>query len=71
MCQGAVLWAGVSEVVYGTSISQLKRLGWKQIDIPSAEVVARSWNPEVSILGGVCADECDCLFRDALGMRGS
>ncbi len=69
MCQGAVLWAGIPKVVYGTSISQLKQLGWKQIDIPSVEVVARSWNPKVTILGGVCADGCDRLFRDALEMR--
>ncbi len=67
MCQGAILWSGIREVVFGTSISQLKSLGWKQIDISSEEVVARSWNPDVPILGGVCAEECDRLFRDALG----
>jgi tRNA(Arg) A34 adenosine deaminase TadA len=71
MCQGAVLWAGITEVVYGTSIAQLRQLGWKQIDIPSQEVVARSWDPTVSILGGVCADECDRLFRDAVKTRES
>ena len=66
MCQGAILWSGIREVVFGTSISQLKEIGWKQIDIASEEVVDRSWNPNVHILGGICADECDRLFREAL-----
>ena len=62
MCQGAILWSGIQEVVFGISISQLKALGWKQIDIPAEEVVARSWNPNVRILGAVCAAECERLF---------
>ncbi|MEN1680992.1 MAG: nucleoside deaminase [Planctomycetota bacterium] len=33
MCQGAVLWSGISRVAYGVSIEDLKRLGWNQIDI--------------------------------------
>ncbi len=65
MCQGAILWSGIQEVVFGTSISQLMSIGWKQIDISSAEVTARSWDPNVSIHGGVCAGECNQLFRDA------
>jgi tRNA(Arg) A34 adenosine deaminase TadA len=62
MCQGAILWSGIQEVVFGISISQLKALGWKQIDIPAEEVVARSWNPNVRMLGAVCAAECEQLF---------
>lgn len=66
MCQGAILWANIPEVVYGTSIEQLKQLGWRQIDIPAPEVISRSWNPKVSILGGILGDQCDQLFQEAL-----
>ena len=65
MCQGAILWSGIREVVFGTSISQLKAFGWRQIDIAAKEVVARSWDPDVLIVGGVCAAECDALCNTA------
>jgi tRNA(adenine34) deaminase len=65
MCQAAILWAGIREVVFGTSIEQLKAFGWKQFDIAAAEVVARSWDPGVVVTGGVRAAECDELFRAA------
>lgn len=65
MCQGAILWSGIREVVFGTSISQLKAFGWRQIDIAAKEVVARSWDPDVLIFGGVSAGKCDALFKTA------
>ena len=65
MCQGAILWSGIREVVYGTSISRLKELGWRQIDIPAEEVVARSWDTKVVVVGGVRTAECDQLFEAA------
>ena len=65
MCQGAIVWAGISEVVFGTSISELKQLGWRQIDIPAQEVVSRGWKPGTEITGGVLANECGELFRRA------
>ena len=65
MCQGAILWSGIREVAFGTSISTLTSLGWKQIEIAASEVVARSWDPDVLIVGGVRAAECDALFRAA------
>jgi tRNA(Arg) A34 adenosine deaminase TadA len=65
MCQGAILWSGIRKVVYGTSISRLKELGWRQIDIPAREVVARSWDTKVVIVDGVRTTECDQLFEAA------
>jgi tRNA(Arg) A34 adenosine deaminase TadA len=65
MCQGAILWSGIRKVIYGTSIAELIALGWKQIDLPSQEVVNRSWDPHVVIIGGVSADECKQLFSRA------
>jgi len=65
MCQGAILWAGISRVVFGTSISTLKHMGWKQIDISAAEVIQRTPDADCQLVGGVLEQKCDALFRDA------
>ena len=62
MCMAAILWAGIPRVVFGTSIRQLQRLGWHQIDITSEEVARRTPFRSCTILGGVLAAECDALF---------
>ena len=67
MFQGAILWSGIREVVYGTSIVTLQRLGWRQIDIPADEVARRTPFAECKLIGGVLEHECDELFRAALG----
>ena len=69
MCQGAIVWAGVSEVVYGVSIGQLADMGWKQIHISAAEVTAKSWRTGIPITGGVLVEECKQLFLAALRER--
>lgn len=66
MCQGAILWAGIPEVVFGTSIRTLIRLGWRQIDIAAEEVVRRSDVSGCRITGGVLEAECDALFEAAV-----
>ena len=58
MCQGAILWAGIEEVIFGISIADLQQFGWQQIDIPATKVIERSWNPQTRVIGGICRDEC-------------
>jgi len=70
MCQGAILWAGIPEVVFGTSIRTLKQLGWKQIDIAAEEVTRRTAFAQCRLIGGVLEAECDQLFRRAVGTTG-
>jgi tRNA(adenine34) deaminase len=65
MCMGAILWCGISSVVYGTSIATLAQLGWNQIDIRATEVVARSHRTNCDVIPGVLVRECDALFRNA------
>lgn len=65
MCQAAVLWAGVGAVVFGTSIDFLRRTGWRQIDIPAAEVVRRGPGWRCTVTGGVLEAECNELFLTA------
>jgi tRNA(adenine34) deaminase len=66
MCQGAILWAGIRRVVFGTSIETLRKLGWRQIEIPAAEVVRRTPLAQCELIGAVLERECDDLFRAAL-----
>jgi tRNA(adenine34) deaminase len=62
MCMGAILWAGVGRVVFGTGIRFLLDTGWRQIDISAAEVASRAVGLGCEVVGGVLAAECDELF---------
>lgn len=62
MCMGAILWAGVGRVVFGTRIRFLLDTGWRQIDISAAEVASRAVGLGCEVVGGVLAAECDELF---------
>ncbi len=63
MCQGAVIWSGITRVVFGISIGRLVELGWKQIEIPAEEAVHRSWRRDLTVQGGIGETECDLLFQ--------
>ncbi len=64
MCTGAMVWAKVSEIVYGTSITRSKSQGRTMIDLSSEEIVKRSpWQPK--IMGGVLEARCSALYDDA------
>lgn len=66
MCQGAVIWSGITRVVFGISIGRLVELGWKQIEIPAEEAVHRSWRRDLTVQGGIGEARCDLLFQAAL-----
>ena len=63
MCMGAIIWTGISNVVYGTSIDTLSTLGWRQINIPSGDMVSVQNVSKVSIKAHVLRDETDALFK--------
>lgn len=64
MCSGAILWSGIPNVVYGTSISTLKRLSLPQIDLPCEMVASRCSFGEFAVYGGVLERDCDDLFKE-------
>lgn len=66
MCQGAIVWSGIRRVVFRTSIETLRKLGWRQIEIPAAEVIRRTPMAQCELIGAVLERECDDLFRAAL-----
>jgi len=63
MCQAAILWSGIDQVVYGTSIETLIALGRPQIVMRAEEVATRANFAACALVGGVLEAECDELFR--------
>jgi tRNA(Arg) A34 adenosine deaminase TadA len=65
MNMAAILWTGIPEVVHGTSLATLSSLGYRNIDIPAREVVARARALPCRLVPGVLEKECDALFAAA------
>ena len=65
MCQAAILWSGIPEVIFGTSVTTLRELGWKQFAMTADEVTSYAPFADCKFVGGVLAMECDELFRRA------
>jgi tRNA(adenine34) deaminase len=64
MCMGAIAWAGIGGVVFGSSIGTLSREGIRQIEISAASVSRAARFYRGSLLGGVLASETDLLFAN-------
>ena len=69
MCQGAVAWAGIRRVVFGSSIPFLKSLNWWAIDIRAEELARLAAFRQCAVVGGVLEEECNKLFRTALTVK--
>ncbi len=65
MCQGAVAWAGIKRVVFGSSIPFLKMLDVWAIDIRAEEIARLATFRNCTVVGGVLEQECNKLFRAA------
>jgi tRNA(Arg) A34 adenosine deaminase TadA len=63
MCQSAIIWAGISRVVFATSIDYLKTHGWNQIDISASQVNDKASFYKGTLTGGVLADKTNVLFN--------
>ena len=62
MCQSAIVWARIPEVVFGTSIGRLAELGWNQFTLSASELIATAPFASCRVLGGIMAEQCDQLF---------
>lgn len=63
MCFGAIHWAGIGAIVYGTCIEDAERLGFNELQITSARMKALGASA-VKIRGGFLLEECSALFED-------
>ena len=69
MCQGAVAWAGIKRVVFGSSIPFLKSVDVWAIDIRAEELARLAAFRKCTVVGGVLEEECNKLFRAALKVK--
>ena len=69
MCQGAIEWAGLGAVYFGSSIPFLALLGWPQIRIRAEEISRKNNRGGSLVVGGILESECNALFRQALYAR--
>ena len=69
MCQGAVAWAGIKRVVFGSSIPFLKSIDVWAIDIRAEELARLAAFRKCTVVGGVLEEECNKLFRAAVNVR--
>lgn len=70
MCSGAILWSGISHVVYGTSTATLRDLGLPHVDLSCEEVSRHASFGGFAVTGGVLEDECGTLFTSLARKRG-
>jgi tRNA(Arg) A34 adenosine deaminase TadA len=62
MCMGAIVWCGISRVVFGASIAELAtKIG--QIMVTDAEIAAKTPFADITLTGGVLAEEALALFK--------
>ena len=69
MCQGAVAWAGIKRVVFGSTIPFLKSIDVWAIDIRAEELARLAAFRKCTVVGGVLEEECNKLFRAALRVK--
>ena len=63
MCASAIVWAGIPEIVYGSSTPYLIEQGWSQIAIRAEQVVEASSSFYTgTVVGGVLRVQTDSLF---------
>jgi tRNA(Arg) A34 adenosine deaminase TadA len=62
MCASAIIWAGITEVVYGYSIKDSIKEGRKRINITSKELfqIAKA---RINVLEGVLKNDCSILYN--------
>jgi tRNA(Arg) A34 adenosine deaminase TadA len=62
MCMGAIVWCGISRVVFGASIDELAtKMG--QIMVTDAEIADKTPFADIELTGGVLAEEALALFK--------
>ncbi len=62
MCAGAIAWAGISEIVIGTSIATMAGLGFKQLSLPCLTVFQSAPFYQARVIADFLTEETDPLY---------
>lgn len=62
MCSSAIVWSGISQVIYGYSIEDSIKEERKRINIKCKEIFERA-GAEIKVVDGVMKDECSILYN--------
>jgi tRNA(Arg) A34 adenosine deaminase TadA len=63
MCFGAIHWARIPRLYFGTSVSDVKALGFNELTISNRRLKSLGGSP-VEIIPGFLRDECRKLLED-------
>jgi tRNA(adenine34) deaminase len=63
MCMSAIVWTRIPEVVYGTSVEDLIKLGVNQFRLDSPTIAAAAPFYSGRIIGGVLRERTDPIYR--------
>lgn len=63
MCFGAIHWARIGAVIYGTGIKDAARIGFNELNIPDKKMRAMG-KSKVRIVSGFLLEECRMLLKD-------
>jgi guanine deaminase len=73
MCQGAIIWARIPLVVYGTDNLDAQNAGFSEIGLSDHDHVfeATRFEQNLIIIKGFLRDDCIALFEQYMGMKGT
>ena len=63
MCFGAIHWAKIDAVIYGTKVADVKKLGFNELNITNARM-KKLGGSKVKIFSGFMHDKCVKLLKD-------
>ena len=62
MCFSACHWAGISKIIYGTSIEDARKIGFNELAV-SNKIMKQLSRSSIKIEGGILKKECLELFK--------
>lgn len=63
MCFGAIHWARIGAIIYGTGIKDAARIGFNELNIPDKKIRAIG-KAAIEIIPGFLIEECRALLKD-------
>ncbi|PIU09748.1 nucleoside deaminase [Candidatus Micrarchaeota archaeon CG08_land_8_20_14_0_20_49_17] len=64
MCAGAINWAGISNLAYGTGIRDAKKFGFWETDVAAKKILRKGKLKNLKIVSGVLRGKCLRLFSE-------